>query len=224
MKNLSVGDVLTRDVVTARPAMPLKEAARVLHDRRVSGMPVLDEDDRLVGVVSERDLLLTQVAQLPRDAHWWEFPARRDDLRLRSGDTVGHVMATKVVTTVADVPLARAARLMTRHGVKRLPVLDTDGRHLVGVVSRTDLLRAFLRSDDDIRADILGEVLVHLLWQDPTAVEVEVVDGVVTLSGELGERSTAEAAERLVRRLDGVVDVASHLTWRIDDGGLTRRR
>jgi CBS domain-containing protein len=133
-------------------------------------------------------------------------------------------MTTKVVTTVADVPLARAARLMTRHGVKRLPVLDPDGRHLVGVVSRTDLLRAFLRSDDDIRADILGEVLVRLLWQDPTAVAVEVVDGVVTLSGELGERSTAEAAERLVRRLDGVVDVTSHLTWRIDDGGLARRR
>ncbi|MEU7815220.1 CBS domain-containing protein [Pseudonocardia sp. NPDC049154] len=104
MKNLTVGDVMTRDVVTARPAMPLKEAARVLHDRHVSGMPVLDEDDRLVGVVSERDLLLTQAAQLPRDAHWWESPARRDDLRRRAGDTVGHVMTTKVVTTVADVP------------------------------------------------------------------------------------------------------------------------
>ncbi|MCE3553134.1 CBS domain-containing protein [Pseudonocardia sp. RS11V-5] len=224
MKTLTVGDVMTADVVTARPAMPLKEAARVLHERRISAMPVLDEDDQLVGIVSERDLLLTQAAQLPRDTHWWESPVRRDTLRRSAGDTVGHVMTTKVVTTLADVPLARAARSMTSHAVKRLPVLDGDGRHLVGVVSRTDLLRAFLRSDDDIRADVLGEVLVHLLWQDPTAVEVDVVDGVVSLSGELGERSTAEAAERLVRRLDGVVDVVSHLTWRVDDGGLTRRR
>ncbi|MFR9802399.1 CBS domain-containing protein [Pseudonocardia sp. RS010] len=224
MKNLTVGDVMTTAVLTARPAMPLKEAARVLHDRHISALPVLDEDDRLVGIVSERDVLLAQSAPIPRDAHWWEAPARRDELRRRSGDTVGHVMTTKVVTTVADVPLARAARLMNRHGVKRLPVLDEAGRRLVGVVSRTDLLRAFLRSDDDIRADVRGEVLVHLLWQDPTAVEVEVVDGVVSLTGELGERSTAEAAERLVRRLDGVVDVVSHLTWRIDDGGLARRR
>ena len=92
------------------------------------------------------------------------------------------------------------------------------------MVSRGDLLKVFVRSDDDIRADVLGEVFVHLLWADPTEVDVRVRDGIVELSGTVDRRSTAEAAERLVRRLDGVVDIRSQLGFRFDAGGLARRR
>jgi CBS domain-containing protein len=132
-------------------------------------------------------------------------------------------MTTVPVSISEHASLPQAARLMSDRGIKRLPVLDADDR-VVGVVSRIDLLRAFVRSDDDIRADVLDEVFVHLLWADPTEARIEVRDGVVELTGSVDRRSTAEAAERLVRRLDGVVDVISRLDYRVDDGGLAKRR
>ncbi|MEK6439058.1 CBS domain-containing protein [Pseudonocardia sp. T1-2H] len=223
MRNLTVGDVMTTAVLTARPAMPLKEAARVLAEKHISALPVLDADDHLVGVVSEGDVLLKQGHQIPRRPHWWEGRRRRDTLRRAAGDTVGHVMSAPVETAMADDSLARAARLMTELGVRSLPVVDRH-RALVGIVSRADVLSTFLRTDEEIRAEILGEVLVHLLWQDPTGIDVGVHDGVVTMTGVVGERSTAETAERLVRRLDGVVDVVSELRHRVDDGGLAHPR
>jgi CBS domain-containing protein len=223
VKNLTVADVMTSDVLTARTAMPLKELARVLAEHHVSALPVLDVDDRVVGVVSERDVLLKQAHQIPRRPHWWEAPRRRDEIERAAGDTVGHVMTTRAVTVGPDATLAQAARLLADHDVKRLPVVDAHGT-LVGIVSRGDLMKAFLRTDEQIRRDVIEEVFVHLLWADPTTVEVTVQDGIVTLAGTVEERSTAEAAERLVRRLDGVVDVIRHLEHRIDDGGLARRR
>jgi CBS domain-containing protein len=144
-------------------------------------------------------------------------------VRRAAGDTAGRLMTTVPVSISEHASLPQAARLMSAHGVKRLPVLDPDDR-VVGVVSRIDLLRAFVRSDDDIRTDVLSEVFVHLLWADPTEVQVDVREGVVELTGSVDRRSTAEAAERLVRRLDGVVDVVSHLEFRLDDGGLAKRR
>lgn len=224
MKNLTVSDVMTRHVLTARLSTPVKELARLMVEHRISALPVLDdEDDRLVGVVSEADVLLKLGHQIPRAPHWWESAEQRDAVLRAAGDTAGELMTDKPVAVAEHASLAQAARLMTDHGVKRLPVTDSDDR-VVGVVSRVDLLRAFVRSDDDIRADVLGEVFVHLLWADPTEVRVEVRDGVVELAGSVDRRSTAEAAERLVRRLDGVVDVISHLQYRLDDGGLAKRR
>jgi CBS domain-containing protein len=223
VKNLTVSDVMTRTVLTARVATPLKELARVMVEHRISALPVLDEDDRLIGVVSEADVILKQGHQIPRRPHWWEPAEQRDALRRAAGDTAGTVMSTEPVTVSAEAGLAQAARLMSDHAVKRLPVTDPQGR-VVGIVSRSDLLKAFVRSDDEIRADVLGEVFVHLLWADPTGVGVEVKDGIVILDGKIDRRSTAEAAQRLVRRLDGVVDVVSHLEYAYDDGGLARRR
>lgn len=219
MKNLTVADVMTTSVLRTRPTAPLKEIARVMGAHRVSALPVLDADDRLAGIVSERDLLLKQGHQLPTRPHWYAGRRIRDDLRRAAGDTAGAVMTTDVVTIAPAAPLAEAARRMVDHGVKRLPVVD-DGGALVGIVSRADLLQAYLRDDEQIRADIRDEVFVRVLWADPTTVEITVRDGIVQLAGTVEERSTAELAERLSRRVDGVVDVVSKLEYRVDDGGV----
>ncbi|WP_214401418.1 CBS domain-containing protein [Pseudonocardia lacus] len=223
MKNLTVSDVMTRGVLTARAGTPVKELARIMVEHRVSALPVLDDDDRLIGVVSEADVILKQGHQIPRRPHWWEPMEQRDAVRRAAGDTAGRLMSTAPVSIATGSSIPQAARLMADHGVKRLPVVDAQDR-VVGVVSRHDLLKAFVRSDDDIRADVLGEVFVHLLWDDPTEVDVQVRDGVVEMVGTVDRRSTAEAAERLVRRLDGVVDVVANLGFRVDDRGLARRR
>jgi CBS domain-containing protein len=146
----------------------------------------------------------------------------RETQRRATGDTVGQVMTFGAITIGPEAGLAEAARRMTEHDVKRLPVVDEHGA-LLGIVSRSDLMKAFLRTDEEIREDVLGEVLAHQLWVDPTTVEVAVKDGIVTLAGTVDQRSVAESAERLVRRLDGVVDVVCELQHRIDDGGLAGR-
>jgi CBS domain-containing protein len=223
VKNLTVSDVMTRRVLTVRVSTPVKELARLMVEYRVSALPVLDDDNRLIGVVTEADLVLEQGHQVPRRPRWWEPTAQRHTLRRAAGDTAGPLMSTSPPAITEHASLPQAARLMTDRAVRCLPVVDPDDR-VVGVVSRADLLHAFVRSDDDIRADVLGEVFVHLLWTDPTEVKIEVRDGIVELIGSVDRRSTAEAAERLVRRLDGVVDVISHLEHRVDDGGLAEHR
>ncbi|HSA53730.1 MAG TPA: BON domain-containing protein, partial [Yinghuangia sp.] len=109
-----------------------------------------------------------------------------------------------------------AARHMERHNVKRLPVVDQTGQ-LRGIVSRCDLLRVFLRPDEHIRDEIRNDVLCHDLWVDPTSIDVRVVDGVVTLAGELENKTLARVLTGLARGVDGVVRVHDRLTYAVDD-------
>jgi CBS domain-containing protein len=215
MHNSTVADVMTTRVLTAHPSMPLKELARVLAEHRISALPVLDTDDRLIGVVSERDLLVGRAHPNSRRAH--------AEIAQAAGDTVGEIMTRSPITIAADAGLAEAARLMTGNRVKRLPVLDRDGS-LVGVISRGDLVRSFLRSDADIRRAVINDVLVEGMWADHAGVDVSVEEGVVTLTGTVHRRSFAEVAERLVRRMDGVVDVVNALSHGFDDLGDGDRR
>lgn len=222
MRNSTVTDVMSGPPLTAGPAMPLKELARVLAEHGISALPVLDPDDRVIGVVSERDLLSKQAEPVPRRPRWWQRRRAREEIRRSTGDTVGDVMSTDPVTVSPTATLAEAAGRMIEHEVKHLPVVDGSGV-LVGVVSRGDLVRTYVRTDDALREDVLDEVFRRVLWTDPTEVEVSVTDGIVTLTGTVEQRSTAEIAERLVHRLDGVVDVRSALGYRIDDGGVGGR-
>lgn len=105
---------------------------------------------------------------------------------------------------------------MAGRKVKRLPVVDRKGE-LIGIVSRADLIKVFLRSDEEIRQEILREVFTRVVWADPATVQVVVRDGIVTLSGSMEQESTVPIAERLTRRVDGVVDVINHLTYLGDD-------
>jgi CBS domain-containing protein len=125
-------------------------------------------------------------------------------------------MTSPAITISPDATLVAAAKLMDQRRVKRLPVVDADHR-LIGIVSRADLLKTFLRDDDEIREEVIRDVFMRVLWAEPERFEVTVDDGVVTLSGELQLRSSTVIAVRLTRKVDGVVDVIDKLSYQIDD-------
>lgn len=188
---LTVGDVMTRAVVSVDRATPFKEVAAILDRYHVSAVPVLG-DEGLVGIVSEADLLN------------------------RRGERADEVMSLRVVTTRPSATLTEAARAMRRSEVKRLPVVDASGR-MVGIVSRADLVKALLRSDADIRTEIKEQVIEETLWIDPAQVDVHVEDGIVTLGGQLETRSLCHILVRMTEGISGVVGVHDELTYRLDD-------
>lgn len=216
MQHRSVNDVMTREVVTARPDTPFKEVAALFHRNDITAIPVLDEEGRPLGMVSEADLIRKE-AVLPdpegrSPGHWLDA---KDRARAEA-ETAGGLMTSPAVTARAGWSVPEAARVMDRHKVKRLPVVDEIGR-LVGIVSRRDLLQVFLRHDAAIREEINHDVLGQTLWLAPGAVRVAVHEGVVTLTGRLPRRSLIPIAERLCRAVDGVVAVHHTLDWTEDD-------
>jgi CBS-domain-containing membrane protein len=212
-----VRDVMTTDVWTVDREAPFKQVAELLAERRISALPVLDGDGRVVGIVSEADLLLKEeFPEGPAGGGLFEGRHRRAARAKAVGDTAAELMTSPAVTVGPDATVAEAARLLHRHGVKRLPVVDPAGP-LLGIVSRADLLKVFLRSDGEIAADVRQEVLVRSLWVAPDSVDVDVRDGVVTLRGRLERRSQVAIAVSLVHALDGVVDVVDELDFEVDD-------
>jgi CBS domain-containing protein len=125
-------------------------------------------------------------------------------------------MTAPAITVQPGVSLVTAAKRMEEKHIKRLPVLNETGR-LVGIVSRRDLLKMYLRPDREVRDEVVEGVLRTLLWIDPLTVEVEVVDGVVTLTGEVDRKSTAQIAAHVTKRVPGVVLVVENLSWTYDD-------
>lgn len=221
MGQLTVGDLMTTAVLKVRPTTPFKELARIMEEYHVSALPVVDSDDQLAGIVSEADLLPKQELHGQRPAHRWAFSGRRSLSERSAGDNAGQVMTTNVVTIGPGATLTEAAKLMIERKVKRLPVVDQTGA-LVGIISRADLIKVFVRPDDEIKEEILREVFVHVLWADPSAVQIAVRDGIVTLAGRVEQKSTVPIAERLTRRVDGVIDVINHLTYLVDDSHSVR--
>ncbi|MFR9799114.1 CBS domain-containing protein [Streptomyces sp. MS06] len=222
MKHDKVGSVMTTEVVRAEYGTPFKEVARLLGEHRISGLPVVDEDDKVIGVVSETDLMARQAGTPdpyePRKRLRIAdlTPAARRRAAKAGARTAGQLMTEPPVTAHAEDSIVEAARTMAGSHVERLPVLDEQDR-LVGIVTRRDLLKVFLRPDADIRAEVVDEVLVHALWLPPRGVDVAVTEGVVTLSGILERRSEKEIAVSMTRQVDGVVDVVDKLTYRLDD-------
>lgn len=217
MKHREVGTVMTSEVVRAVAATPFKDIARWLDEHGISGMPVVDDDEKVIGVVSVSDLM---------DGHISGEGAVRETEpetgpETGGAPTAGELMTSPAVTVRALDSIAHAARTMARHQVERLPVVDEEDR-LVGIVTRRDLLQIFLRPDADIRREIIDEVLVDALWLTPHAVGVTVVGGVVVLEGCLERRSEVPIAEHMAGQVDGVVSVVSHLTYRYDDAKIRR--
>lgn len=213
---MKVGDVMTREVVTVPPGASLKEAARLLVEHRISGLPVVDNQDHVLGVVSEADVLPKEAAGLPlrRPLAWLTGQLEVDRSKLEA-HLVGEAMTAPALTIEPNRPVGAAAKLMVEKGVNRLPVVE-DGK-LVGIVTRADLVRAFVRSDAEIAQEIRDDVVVRGLWLDKHTVQVEVEDGEVTLAGRLDNRADAEVLEALVSRVPGVVGVHSKLAWTDDD-------
>jgi CBS domain-containing protein len=220
MRPTKIGALMARDVVTAEYGTPFKDVVRLLGEHRISGLPVVDEDDKVIGVISETDLMLRQ-AEEPGEETWigrlrrLRHSARETDAKSRAL-TAGGLMSAPAVTVRADATVPEAARLMAEHRIERLPVVDEEDR-LVGIVTRRDLLTVFLRTDDEIRQAVEQEVIVDTLWLAPHTVTISVQDGVVTLAGHVERRTEKSISLAMTGRMDGVVGVVDKLSYRIDD-------
>jgi CBS domain-containing protein len=202
-----VRDVMTADVVTADRNMSYKQAAKLLTDQRMSAIPVVAKGGRVVGMVSEADVLRKAER---RPWRWGGLAgrARRDRAKARAR-TAGQLMTSPAITIHPDASLSAAARLMNAHRLRRLPVVDAAGG-LVGIVSRRDLMKVFLRPDEEITAEV-SSVLGQILPEDAGPVAVGVSDGVVTLDGALGQ-DLIPVAVGLASGVDGVVAVVNRIT------------
>ncbi|MEU5998980.1 CBS domain-containing protein [Streptomyces sp. NPDC047197] len=225
MRHNKVGSVMTTEVIRTTYGTPFKEVAQLLADHHISGLPVVDDDEKVVGVISETDLLARQ-ATAPDPygpKHHVQLPplsrSSKEQAAKAKARTAGQLMSEPPVTVHADDTIVRAARTMAQRRVERLPVLDEEER-LVGIVTRRDLLQVFLRSDADIRDEVIKEVLVRSLWLSPRIIDVSVTEGVVTLAGQMERKSDTEIAASMTRQVDGVVAVVSELTYRLDDSHL----
>ncbi len=196
---MRITELMTADVATVGPEATLKEVASALAEHRVSGLPVVDRERRVLGVVSETDIV---------DAG--SEPGRR-------ARTAGEAMTSPAITIDAGRRVAEAARLMTGHRVNRLPVLN-DGL-LVGIVTRADLVRAYTRSDEDLQREIEDDVLPLILMIPEGRVRVSVDGGTVVLAGQVDSRSEAELLARFVEQVPGVVEVRSTVSWFEEDPG-----
>ncbi|WP_281365123.1 CBS domain-containing protein [Phytohabitans houttuyneae] len=210
---------MTTDVVAVPEDATYRTIVELVAERRISAVPVVDPARKVVGVVSEADLLY-KVEFAGAVTHRRIFPTRRRSPREKGeGMIARELMTTPVVTAGTTTSLHAAARLMTEKGVKRLPVVTEDGT-LTGIVSRADLLKVHLRTDEELKNDIRHEVLERTLWLEPLVVDVQVDNGVVTMRGHLDRRTLAELAAQLVAAVPGVVAVDDHLTYALDDTDL----
>ncbi|MFF7457238.1 CBS domain-containing protein [Kitasatospora sp. NPDC008115] len=200
---------MTSPVVQVAPQTGFREIVALLAEYDITAVPVVDGDGRPLGIVSEADLLLTLAAQEDQGSH---MPPP-DLARTGPGGavTAADLMSGPVVCTTPDASVVAAARLMNKHGVKRLPVLDEDGR-VFAMVSRGDLLRIFLREDRVIRREIVEEVLGRVEGVSPAEVGVEVDQGRVVLSGTVPEPHLVAIVLNLCRSVDGVVSVTDRLS------------
>jgi len=213
---MRVVDLMASDVISVRRETTLRDAARLMVEKGISGLPVTDEEGTLVGVVSEGDFLRKEVDRgdlMGRGLLGVLFDNRDS---LAEAETVGEVMAENLFTVSPDATLVEAARTMTTHAVKRLPVVTREGK-LVGVISRRDVVSAFTRPDELIEDEIREDILRRLLFLDPALLDISVNAGVVSIAGELPTRTDTRRLEAMVQRTDGVIRAEIAVTWRIDD-------
>ncbi|WP_431961482.1 CBS domain-containing protein [Actinacidiphila sp. bgisy160] len=199
-----VSDVMTEAVVAVGRNASFKEIVTTMEHWKVSALPVLEGEGRVVGVVSEADLL-------PKEEYRDSAPSRGEqmrrlaDLGKAGATTADELMSAPAVCVHADATLAQAARAMAFRHVKRLPVIDGEGM-LCGIVSRGDLLKVFLRPDEEIAEEVDREIVAYLFPGEPSAVRARVEEGVVHFSGRPGDPSLMPVASRFARAVEGVVD------------------
>jgi CBS domain-containing protein len=197
--NAYVRDIMTTGVVTVRPDTPGRAVAAMFREHRVSGFPVTDGAGKVVGVVTETDL----VALVAGQRHG----------RGAAGDaTAGDLMSRPAVTVGPDDLVKTAARLMHKHRLQRLPVVDADGR-LAGIVSRSDVLSVFRRSDEEIRREVTQDVIADGFFTDPARFTVTVHNGIVTLEGAPGSVVLGASIASQIEHLEGVVAVRDRFTY-----------
>ena len=215
--NSLVRDVMTTEVVAVEAWTPFKEIVARLAEHRISAVPVLDADRRVLGVVTEADLLLKQEHPDPEvDVSLAWSRRRRLERKKASAVVAGKLMTTPPVTVSPTATVTEAARRMHTARVKRLPVVDETGQ-LLGIVSRADLLKVFTRPDDAIRRELMEDVIVGDFMMNPSRFFIHVDDGVVVLQGRVERRSLIPYLVRTVHAVEGVVRVEDRLTFDVDD-------
>jgi CBS domain-containing protein len=219
MKQTLVREVMTTPVITAEETMPLRHLIALLYASGISAVPVTDPERRVLGVVSNADLIAKAAGLLaappgPR----LESRRRRRERRTAAARIAGEVMTAPAVTTTPAATTGQAARIMSRHRVGRLPVRDPLTGRLAGIVTRSDLLRVYLRPGEQIRAEIEATVLLLVPGADPRRLAVAVRDGVVMISGRIEYRSAALRLLTAARQAEGVIQIDDdHLGYDIDD-------
>jgi CBS domain-containing protein len=207
---MRVRDLMNADVITTGRDASLHEAARRLVEHDIGGMPVVDERGRVIGVISESDIVVKERRAEPGDGRVpWLFELPGESERRRDAVTVDQAMSSPAIVIDASRSVSEAAARMLDEGVHRLPVLD-EGR-LVGMLTRSDLLRAFTRTDGEIEREIRDDVLKRSLWISPEDVRVSVDHGAVVLDGNVHAESEAELVRALVSSVPGVVSIDAHL-------------
>ena len=206
----TVADVMTKNVVAVRKDVQFKDIVRVIRARRFSALPVLDDDDKVVGVVSEDDLLVREGSRTAGGRPRFLF--RHADRVKAGGLTAARLMTTPAITIRPEAGIAEAARTLRARHVKRLPVVTGDGR-LVGIVSRADLLGVYDRPDADIRTEIVKQVIEAEFMLESLAFTVTVESGVVKLSGPVPSEAVALSLVDVVRQVDGVLVVEHRLSY-----------
>ena len=208
---MKIRDVMSTSVMTTTPETPLKEAALHLAREGISGLPVVDADGVVVGVLSEADVIAKEGNEHKAGGFlaWFLDPGDPWMDERMAARTVADAMSAPAITITPDRPVAEAATTMIEDGVNRLPVVE-DGK-LAGIVTRADLVRAFVRTDDEVRHEIEEDVIRRILWLDRDSLRVTVKDGLVTLDGTVPTKSDLELVPSLARRVPGVVDVESKL-------------
>lgn len=191
---MQVVDLMTSGVISAQPEMELKQAAGLMVKHRVSGLPVVDLTGALVGMITEADFLCMEV----EGAH---------------GTHVSDLMSSPVLTVSPTLPLVEAARMMVDEDLNRMPVVDRAGA-MVGIISRFDVVNAFTRPDELIEDEIREDIIRRVLFLEPDVVNLRVDQGTVHLTGQMESKGEAALLAEMVKRLDGVVEVESQLTWR----------
>jgi CBS domain-containing protein len=217
---LTVRDVMTRPVRTVGPDTPLKDVARLLIESGISGVPVVDAAGAVLGIVSEADFLMKEqgaaaVHHRRMATFLGETAETRAQLEKVAARTAGEAMTAPAQAIAPSRPLHEAAALMTQRRINRLPVIES-GR-LVGIVTRADLVRAYLRTDEELERTIRDDVLLRILWLDPTGFNVSVLNGEAIVSGSVERRSTAEIVEETLKLVPGVVHAEVNVRWSLDD-------
>ena len=213
---MKVGDVMSQEVMTITADAPLKEAAMIMVKSGVSGLPVVEDDRKVVGIITEADFVTAEANRS------WGRQRRRllanflGDPTPQNAKTVADVMTLNPHTIDSASSVTEAARKMTDLRVKRLPVVLPDGT-LCGIIARADVMGVFTRPDEALADEIASGVAVDILGLSPEDVSVEVDDGVAQISGHVPSRSEARILEELASRVEGVVAVESSVTWTHDD-------
>ncbi len=213
---MNVGDVMSTEVMTIGVDAPLKEAATVMVKSGVSGLPVVDDDRKVIGIITEADFVTAEANRS------WGRQRRRllanflGDATPSDAKTVSDVMTANPHTIDSNSSVTEAARKMTDLRVKRLPVVFPDGT-LCGIISRADVMGVFTRPDEALADEILNGIAVDVLQLVPGEVTVEVTDGIAEISGHVPSRADGRMLKELASRVEGVVAVESTVTWTHDD-------